>query len=92
MAETRVHLIISGRVQGVSFRYATRREAEHLGVTGWVRNLPDGNVEAVVEGEESKVDELTAWCHQGPPAARVDRVDIRREPYEGKFKRFEITF
>ena len=70
------HLLIHGRVQGVWFRESMRSEAERLGVTGWVRNAPDGSVEAVVQGPDTAVDALIAWARMGPPQARVDRIDL----------------
>jgi len=73
-------LLIHGRVQGVWFRESMRSEALRLNVTGWVRNTPDGTVEAVVQGEDAAVDALIEWAHRGPPQARVDRVEI--EPGE----------
>ncbi|HME69759.1 MAG TPA: acylphosphatase [Myxococcota bacterium] len=82
-ALVRRRLIVRGRVQGVAFRYATRERARALGVDGWVRNLPDGSVEAVLEGEPGLVDELAAFCRVGPPAARVDRVEEHTEKPEG---------
>jgi len=87
---TRAHLTIDGRVQGVWFRAATREAAERLGVTGWVCNLPDGRVEAVLEGEHSRVEEMIQWCRQGPPAARVDEMDVTHEPWQGEFEHFAI--
>lgn len=72
-----LHLRIEGRVQGVWFRESMRQEAERLGVSGWVRNRPDGSVEAVVQGADAAVDALLAWSRQGPPMARVDRVVTR---------------
>ncbi|MBU2549070.1 MAG: acylphosphatase [Proteobacteria bacterium] len=92
MPDIRAHLVIAGRVQGVAFRYHTRDQANRLGLTGWVKNLPSGDVEAVFEGLESAVEEMVQWCHAGPPSARVDRVEIRREPAAGRFRRFEIVF
>jgi acylphosphatase len=80
----RVRLSIRGRVQGVWFREATRIEAERLGVTGWVRNCGDGSVEAVIEGEAGAVRELEAWCHHGPPSARVNEVVSNDEPPTGE--------
>ncbi len=75
MAErARVHLLVSGIVQGVSFRYYTVEEARRLGVAGWVRNLADGRVEVEAEGEKRAVEALVAWCRRGPPAAQVDDV------------------
>lgn len=68
------HLLIQGRVQGVWFRESMRREAERLGVTGWVRNTPDGAVEAVVQGSGEAVDALIEWARSGTPMARVERI------------------
>jgi acylphosphatase len=76
----RLRLVISGRVQGVWFREATRQQAERLGVRGWVRNCADGSVEAVLEGESAAVRELEKWCHEGPSAARVLEVQSNAEP------------
>jgi len=72
----RAHLVIRGRVQGVWFRGAMRDEAERLGVAGWVRNRPDGAVEAEVEGERAALDALIAWAHEGPQGARVTDVAV----------------
>lgn len=71
---------ISGKVQGVFFRWSTSEEARRLGVTGWVRNLPDGAVEALFQGPEAAVEAIIAWCGQGPPNARVEGVEVRRRP------------
>jgi acylphosphatase len=92
MASIRLHLVIEGRVQGVWFRESTRRKARSLGVTGWVRNLPDGNVEVLAEGPEERVGELASWCHRGPSAARVTRVHEKAEPWQGEFSAFDIRF
>jgi acylphosphatase len=81
------HLLIQGRVQGVWFRESMRREAERLGVTGWVRNTPDGAVEAVVQGQDEAVDALIAWAHAGPPTARVEH--ITQTDTQGQFSGFE---
>lgn len=70
-----IHLCIRGRVQGVGFRDALSREAERLGLTGWVRNRADGDVEAVAQGADAALDALVAWAQRGPPAARVERVE-----------------
>ena len=85
----RKHVWVTGRVQNVWFRDACRREAEARGVTGWVQNLADGRVEAVSEGEESAVDAIVAWCHDGPPRARVSEVTVRDEMPTGE-PRFAI--
>ena len=80
-------LAIHGLVQGVWYRESMRREAERLGVTGWVRNRPDGSVEALVQGSADAVDAITAWSRRGPEHARVERVDA--VPAEGEFAAFE---
>ncbi len=84
----RVHLVLSGRVQGVAFRASTVDEALRFGVSGWVRNLPDGRVEVEAEGPRAAVEGLVAWCRRGPPAARVDHVDAHWLPFEGRLGRF----
>ncbi len=73
----RVELHVSGRVQGVFYRDSTRQQAERLGVTGWVRNLPDGRVEAQLQGSDEAVDHLLDWCYSGPPHARVTDVRVQ---------------
>lgn len=87
----RAHVWISGRVQGVFFRAHTKEVAEKLGLTGWVRNLPDGRVEAVFEGEEDAVKEAIEWCKRGPPLARVEKVEVRYEDPTGEFRDFRIV-
>jgi acylphosphatase len=79
----RRRVVVHGRVQGVFFRGATQAEARAAGVAGFVRNLPDGGVEAVFEGPAERVDALVAFCRRGPPAARVERVEVSDEPVEG---------
>ena len=79
----RRHLKISGRVQGVGFRQSTVEQAHRLGVAGWVRNLDNGGVEAVLEGPPDAVDALVAWCRSGPPWARVSRVAVTVEEPQG---------
>lgn len=88
---TRVRIVVHGSVQGVSFRYYTCRRALELGVSGWVRNLPDGTVEGVFEGNDSAVQALVEWCRLGPAAARVDRLDVRPDIYTGEFESFTVT-
>ena len=88
---TRVSVIIHGRVQGVAFRHYTCQEALELGVTGWVRNLPDGSVEGLFEGNEDAVAALVEWCRSGPPAAQVDRLEISTGSYSGEFNSFCIS-
>lgn len=78
----RAHVFVSGRVQGVNFRASTRRQAAQQQVQGWVRNCPDGRVEAVFEGPRSAVQMLVAWCRNGPRYAHVDHVDVEwQEPH-----------
>lgn len=88
----RAHLVIQGLVQGVYFRASTRDEAVRLGVGGWVRNLPDGSVEALYEGEKKKVEEIVGWSYKGPPGAHVIKVDLRWETYKGEFKHFDVRY
>ncbi|MEM3641158.1 MAG: acylphosphatase [Candidatus Bathyarchaeia archaeon] len=90
--KVRAHVFISGHVQGVFFRSKTKYEADKRGVGGWVRNLPDGRVEAIFEGEENAVRELIEFCKRGPPGARVANVKVSWENYTGKFKDFEIIY
>jgi len=85
----RAHVIISGDVQNIGFRFNTRIKARNLGLTGWVRNLPNGNVETVFEGPEDKVKEIIEWCKKGPSFARVDDVKIELSEYKGEFENFE---
>jgi acylphosphatase len=92
MNKIRAHLIIQGRVQGVFFRANTREEASRLGLTGWVRNCPDGSVEVMVEGDKTKVEELIRWCHQGPPGAHVTKVETKTTSFQGEFKDFSIRY
>lgn len=86
----RAHVVVSGVVQGVSFRAYAKAEAVALGVEGFVRNLPDGNVEAVFEGESANVEQMIAWCHRGAPLAHVENVVVTWEPHEGQFQGFSI--
>jgi acylphosphatase len=76
MAKVAYRVRVYGRVQGVFFRTSMKEVAEDLGVDGWVRNMPDGSVEALVSGEEEKVEKILEWCRRGPELARVDRVEI----------------
>ena len=91
-SKVRAHVVVTGRVQGVYFRYATRDEADMRGVKGWVRNMRDGGVEAVFEGDKEKVAELIEFCHYGPPAAKVSAVKVTWEEYMGEFKDFSIRY
>jgi acylphosphatase len=90
--KARVRLIISGRVQGVFFRASTLEEALGLGLSGWVRNLPDGGVEVLAEGEGSNIQKLIDWCHHGPPYAQVALVEVSEESYSGEFNGFHVRY
>lgn len=90
--KARAHLLISGLVQGVFFRENTRQRAENFGLKGFVRNLPNGKVEAVFEGEKEKVEKIIEWCKKGPPAAKVYNVEIKWEDFKEEFKNFEIRY
>jgi acylphosphatase len=86
----RVHLVVSGIVQGVAFRAYAVDEARRLGLRGWVRNLPDGRVEAEAEGERAALEGLVRWCRRGPPAARVDAVDVAWSAHRGDLGPFDV--
>lgn len=88
----RTHVFISGEVQGVYFRDYTRRKAQALGLTGWVRNLRDGRVEAVFEGEAKAVQQAVDWCYVGSPYAQVESVEVSYEEPSGVFDGFHITW
>jgi acylphosphatase len=87
--QTRAHAFISGKVQGVGYRYSTMNAAKKLGLSGWVRNLPDSRVEAVFEGTQEVVEEMIRWCHQGSDAAVVKNVQVEYSQAEG-LQEFEI--
>ena len=87
---TRVSVVVHGRVQGVAFRHYTSRRARELKVTGWVRNLPDGAVQGLFEGDDGAVADLVEWCRSGPPAALVERLDVQKGNYSGEFEEFTI--
>lgn len=90
--KVRAHIFVSGRVQGVFFRSETRREARRYAVTGWARNLSDGRVEAVFEGEKKDVERLIEFCRNGPPGAVVTKVEMTLEPYTGEFRDFRVEW
>ncbi len=88
----RAHIFIEGRVQGVGFRHFTQLNAEEVGVHGWVKNLPDGRVEAVLEGPIDHLDEMIDRLEQGPGASRVDHIDVEVEEATGEFSSFEVAY
>ncbi|MBW1981387.1 MAG: acylphosphatase [Deltaproteobacteria bacterium] len=92
MARARAHVFISGRVQGVFFRAYTQRAAQEIGIRGWVRNTPDGRVEAVFEGEKSDVEEMIRWCHRGSPMSQVTAVKVDWQEYTGDFDDFAVKY
>jgi len=92
MEKGRVHLIIRGFVQGVFFRASTKDVALKLGLTGWVRNLPNGNVEAEFEGPMDKLRQAVEWCKKGPTGARVTGIDEKWFEYHGEYKAFDIRY
>ena len=92
MSKTRAHVFVSGRVQGVFFRQNTDRKAQSHGVAGWVRNLEDGRVEAVFEGEEASVKALVGFCSKGPRGASVTDVAVTWDTFKGEFENFSIIY
>lgn len=91
MADARAHLIVSGRVQGVFFRYETQKTAVDLGLKGWVRNRTDGSVELLAEGDKKKIEQLIAWCWQGPSMAKVDNVEVDWQAPTGEYHEFKVA-
>ena len=92
MKNRRIHLIISGNVQGVSFRRSTLEEATRLNLTGWVKNCLNGSVETVAEGEEENIEKFILWCREGPSLAKVESLKIKEENVTGEFKNFYIRY
>ncbi|NIR87196.1 acylphosphatase [Candidatus Bathyarchaeota archaeon] len=92
MTRVRARVFVSGRVQGVFFRSETQHKANRRNVSGWVRNLPDGRVEAVFEGERNDVERLIEFCKRGPPGARVTGVEVQWERYTGEYRRFKVRY
>ncbi|TMA27228.1 MAG: acylphosphatase [Deltaproteobacteria bacterium] len=88
---SRADLLISGRVQGVFYRASAQQEALRLGLTGEIRNVPGGDVEAVVEGPKERIEEFIGWCRRGPPAAQVEDVRVRWGTARGEFRTFRVT-
>ncbi|MDH3835031.1 MAG: acylphosphatase [Nitrosopumilus sp.] len=92
MSYQRIRIFVTGKVQGVFFRQALKVMAKKNDVFGWVKNLNDGRVEAVLEGDEEKVSRLVEWAHGGPANARVEDVEIRNEKFTGEFSKFDVLY
>jgi len=92
MEKVRAKVKISGRVQGVFYRFSTQEQAKMLGLTGWVKNNSDGTVEALFEGPKDKVEEILKWCKKGPPGALVSDVSVDWETFSGEFNDFKIVY
>jgi acylphosphatase len=92
MSQKCVHVFVTGRVQGVFFRQATKVIAIKNNVTGWVRNLDDGRVEILIEGDDKCVDAVTEWCNCGPANSRVDNIEVNDEEHSDKFENFEVRY
>ena len=90
MQYVRLHIFISGKVQGVYFRQNTSYKAQELNIMGWVRNLKDGRVEAILEGERENINKLLDWCNDGPENAIVTNIEIMNETYRNEFSNFQI--
>ncbi len=88
----RVHVYVAGKVQGVCFRSKTKHESEKNRVTGWIRNLRDGGVEAIFEGEKEDVNEMIRFCEKGPPGAQVTSIQKTWEEYTGEFENFKVAY
>ncbi len=86
----RLHIFISGKVQGVYFRQNTAAQAQELNISGWIRNLKDGRVESICEGEKSSVNKLLDWCYSGPKNAIVSNIEIVNEYFKNEYSNFEI--
>ena len=91
-AMKRIHARVTGMVQGVYFRASARDAARALGLSGWVKNMPDGSVELEAEGKEEVIDKMIDWLHEGPPYGSVDRVEVREIPVLGDASGFHIEF
>jgi acylphosphatase len=92
MSNQRVRIFVKGKVQGVFFRQALKVKAKQNNILGWVKNLDDGRVEAVLEGNAENVNVLVEWCHGGPANARVEDVEIRNEKFTNEFSKFEVLY
>jgi acylphosphatase len=87
-----LHLMIHGRVQGVWFRASMQEIASRLKIRGWVRNMPDGSVVTHIQGDDKAVNDMLVWCYQGPPGAKVDRIDFNEVTPQAEYKTFSIRY
>ena len=92
MSKQRIRIFVTGKVQGVFFRQALKVMAKKNDVFGWVKNLKDGRVEAILEGNEEKGSRLVEWSHRGPANARVEDVEIQNEKFIGEFSKFDVLY
>ncbi len=92
MAKQRVRLFVKGKVQGVFFRQALKVMAKKHNLSGWVKNLQNGRVETLLEGEDMDVSTVVEWCHAGPANARVEDIEIKNEKFKGEFSKFEVLY
>jgi len=92
MVKSSVHIFVTGKVQGVFFRQATKVIATKNNVTGWVKNLESGQVEILLEGDSKNVDSVTDWCHNGPANSRVDEIKIEQQKFSGEYSNFEVLY
>jgi len=92
MSNNRIRIFVTGKVQGVFFRQALKVMAKKNNIFGWVKNLKDGRVEAILEGDEEKISRLVEWAHGGPANARVEAVEIRNEKFTDEFSKFDVLY
>ena len=92
MSSKRVRIFVTGKVQGVFFRQTLKVMAKKNDIFGWVKNLKDGRVESILEGDEEKINKLVEWAHGGPASARVENVEIRNEKFIAEFSKFDVLY
>lgn len=92
MGKQRVRIFVTGKVQGVFFRQALKVMAKKHNLSGWVKNLQNGRVETLLEGEDMDVSTVVEWCHAGPANARVEDIEIKNEKFKGEFSKFEVLY
>jgi len=92
MSNQRIRIIVTGKVQGVFFRQSLKIKAKQNEIFGWVKNLKDGRVEAILEGDEEKINRIIEWAHGGPANARVEDVEIQNEKFIGEFSKFDVLY